>query len=135
MSDQLNNGSMFMFNLLHNMKFEEVKNPKKYDHTTYGVLVFNEKMEITECNYLIKELLGEGTLEVGCEGKMLSDVLNAINERTIANNIQIKAVMVLSANCAAQFNGYHMPSDKLSTIVDQTGTVVGGTVIIRNKTK
>lgn len=126
---------MFMFNLLHNMKFEEVKNPKKYDHTVYGVLVFNEKMEIIECNYLIKELLGKNTDDVSCEGEFLPDVLTAINNYTAENNISIKAVMVLSANCAASFNGYHIPADKLSTIVDQTGTVVGGTVIIRNKTK
>lgn len=124
---------MFMFNLLHNMKFEEVKDPKKYDHTTYGVLVFNEKMEVIECNYLVKELLGRSDADINCEGEYLPDVLNNINNYTDEINVKVKAVMVLSANCAAQFNSYHIPKEKLTVIIDQTGTVVGGTVIIRNK--
>lgn len=126
---------MFMFNLLYSMRLEEVRNRKKYDHTTYGVLVFNEKMEVVECNYMIQELLGKQVEDNSCEGEFLPDVLSNINNHSAQNNINLKAVMVLSANCATKFNAYHIPSDKLTTIIDQTGTVIGGTIIIRNRSK
>lgn len=124
-----------MFNLLYSMRLEEVRNRKKYDHTTYGVLVFNEKMEVVECNYMIQELLGKQVEDNSCEGEFLPDVLSNINNHSAQNNINLKAVMVLSANCATKFNAYHIPSDKLTTIIDQTGTVIGGTIIIRNRSK
>ena len=101
-----------------------------YDESPYGIIVFNAQLEVIDWNPAVEKLVGLAKND--CIGR---NVLQAF-DKTIANheaeNISgnTRGTLVIAEAISGKFLTGQIGCVKVSTIVDKSGAMTGGTLII-----
>lgn len=101
-----------------------------YEESPYGIIVFNATLNITDWNPAIEKLIG---LSKGdCLGKNILEVFETHSERVgkKASASNPRGTLVVSESISNSFLPGKLGGVKVSTIVDKSGTINGGTLII-----
>ncbi len=101
-----------------------------YEESPYGILVFNSQQVVVDWNPAVEKLIGLN--KDACMGKPLQDVFASAEKvrADAAFATQIKATLVVSEHLASYFIGSVLNGMKVSIIVDKSGAVNGGTLIL-----
>lgn len=101
-----------------------------YEQSPYGILVFNSAMEIIDWNPAVHKLTGLD--REACIGKKINEVFLdlAIDSTTKA---EVKGTLVIAETISSRFLGGMMGPIKISIIVDKSGHLNGGTLILTSR--
>lgn len=101
-----------------------------YDESPYGIIVFNADLEVIDWNPAVEKLVGLSKND--CIGR---NVLHAFDKTiahleadSISNNT--RGTLVIAESLSSKFLSGHIGCVKISTIVDKSGAMSGGTLII-----
>lgn len=101
-----------------------------YEESPYGIIVFNKALEVLDWNPAVEKLIG--LTREACMGQKLFDVFPALetlqNRQTDIHNI--KGTMVVAEAISGYFMTGMLNGMKVSIIVDKSGAVEGGTLIL-----
>jgi len=101
-----------------------------YEESPYGIIVFNKALEVLDWNPAVEKLIG--LTREACMGRKLLDVfptLDALQSRQTELE-SIKGTMVVAEAISGYFMTGVLNGLKISIIVDKSGAVEGGTLIL-----
>jgi PAS domain-containing protein len=100
------------------------------DVSPYGILVFNSQLDITEWNPAVERLIGLS--KELCMGQNLLAVFALYEEiiKRITFKSQTRGTLVIAEDLAGLFGVGALNGIKISTVVDKSGSISGGTLII-----
>jgi PAS domain-containing protein len=100
------------------------------DVSPYGILVFNSQLDITEWNPAVERLIGLS--KELCMGQNLLAVFALYEEiiKRITFKSQTRGTLVIAEDLASLFGVGALNGIKISTVVDKSGSISGGTLII-----
>ncbi len=100
------------------------------DGSPYGILVFNSELTITDWNPAVERLIGLS--KDLCMGHNLLAAF-ALHEEIIKRitfNSQTRGTLVVAEDLSSLFVAGALNGIKVSTVVDKSGSISGGTLII-----
>lgn len=94
---------------------------------SYAEVSFDKDLAITGINPKMRQLIDQesNTLET------LLDILPLLTQRLTELGPSVKLVMVLSNKCPVHFINNHLTGIDPTVVVDPTGTITGGTILLR----
>jgi PAS domain-containing protein len=106
---------------------------KMNEESPYGILVFNSKLDITDWNPAIERLIGLS--KASCLGRNILNVFLTEEQTIIAktNSTNTRGTLVVAESVSGNFWIGAINSVKISTIVDKSGSINGGTLIITSQ--
>lgn len=101
-----------------------------YDESPYGIIVFNADLEIIDWNPAVEKLVGLAKDE--CVGKnvLLAFEKTLHNQDSLSFSSSTRGTLVIAEAISGKFLSGYIGSVKISTIVDKSGAMNGGTLII-----
>ncbi|CAN5139631.1 hypothetical protein BH09BAC1_BH09BAC1_07000 [soil metagenome] len=100
-----------------------------HEESPYGILVFSSKMEILDWNPAVEKLIG--LAKDACIGRNLMEVFpTLINGHMESNSAFIKGTLVVAEAISGHFATGNLNGLKISVIVDKSGALNGGTLIL-----
>lgn len=108
-----------------------------YQESPYGIIVFTKDLDIVDWNPAVETLVGKSKED--CVGKNVLEVfapsleLGAELEASAVSEIKVKGTLVVAEAIASHFAGNLLNGIKISVIVDKSGSVNGGTLILTPK--
>lgn len=101
-----------------------------YDDSPYGIIVFNAELNIIDWNPAVERLVG-----LSKDDCMGNNVLRAFEKSVAVQSADVTAgitrgTLVVAESLSSQFLAGHLGGVKVSTIVDKSGAMSGGTLII-----
>ncbi len=102
-----------------------------YEESPYGILVFNSALEVMDWNPAVEKLIGLG--RDACMGKKLLEVFPFVSAQTHNNVSELKGTMVVAEAISGYFLTGVLNGLKISIIVDKSGAVNGGTLILTSR--
>jgi len=100
------------------------------EESPYGILVFNSQLDISDWNPAVERLIGLS--KDLCMGQNILAVF-ALHEEIIklkTGNNQTRGTLVVAESVSSMFIAGVLNGIKISTIVDKSGSINGGTLII-----
>lgn len=101
--------------------------------TPYGIMGFDEDMRITSCNPIMEQLISSNTKDFGCVDTPVLEALDVLEKSLISSGVSAKVVIVVSEKCSHHLRNGYVSSALFTTLVDDTGMVQGGTIVVRKK--
>ncbi len=101
-----------------------------YDDSPYGILVFNAALEIVDWNPAVEKLIGLSKTD--CMGNNILELFDNMMglNNTQDNSDSIRGTLVVAEALSGKFLVGHVGHIKVATIVDKSGALNGGTLII-----
>ena len=101
----------------------------------YGIIGFDEKMNVTEYNEMMFDVICSNNEEEVYFERPVMDMLAVLEDKLKQLDNGVKVIIVVSASCSHHIRNGYVSSSVFTTIVDDTGQVKGGTVVLRKKEK
>lgn len=99
----------------------------------YGVMGFDEDMKVTSCNNMMHNIVLGEDAHASCIHENVLDVLDRLHQNLSTGDSKVKVVIVVSEKCSQYIRNGYVSSAVFTTIVDDTGQVKGGTIVLRKK--
>lgn len=100
-----------------------------YEESPYGIIVFNSKMVIVDWNPAVEQLIGLSKED--CIGREIFKVFSNHDSQMLQMKANgIKGTMVVAEPLSGYFMNGALSGLKISIIVDKSGAVNGGTLIL-----
>ncbi len=100
-----------------------------YDESPYGIIVFNAQLDIVDWNPAVEKLLGLSKSD--CMGvNVLKAFDKIVSNKAVQVTSNTRGTLVVAESISSKFLFGQIGGMKVSTIVDKSGAMSGGTLII-----